>query len=95
MQPEVFPVSLIHKNLKESIFMEYLSITEAAAVLRLSVSRVRQLATEGKIKSLQLQPRGRLLFQRADLELALRPKVGTLLQQTAGVDDGTACGVVA
>ncbi len=64
--------------------MEYLDVREAAQVLRLSRSRVYQLATEGKLKPLQLQPGGRLLFRASDLEQALKPK-GTFLQQAAQV----------
>lgn len=61
----------------------FLTIQEAAAALRLSRSRIYQLATEGRIPSHQVTEHGKLLFRRSELEAALT-KRGTFLQQEPG-----------
>jgi len=50
----------------------FLTIVEAAEVLRLSRSRIYQLATDGIIPSHQITDGGKLLFRRSELEQALK-----------------------
>jgi excisionase family DNA binding protein len=61
----------------------YLTVAEAAEALRLSRSRIYQLATEGRIPAHQVTKHGKLLFKRSELEQALTNR-GRSLQQAAG-----------
>ena len=45
---------------------------EVAARLRMSSAAVRDLVAEGRLKAVRVRPRGRLLFDPADVEQALR-----------------------
>lgn len=60
-----------------------LTLVEAAQELRLSRSRLYELAISGAVPSLQLNGRGKLLFRRADLERALQPKRGAKAARNA------------
>jgi len=51
-----------------------LNVAEAAALLRMSRSRIYQLAEAGKIPSHQLYEGGRVLFKPAELMAALKPR---------------------
>jgi excisionase family DNA binding protein len=50
------------------------TITQAAALLHLSRSRVYALATEGKLKSYQVNAAGQILFKRDELLATLQPR---------------------
>ena len=43
---------------------------EVAAMLRMSSAAVRDLVAEGRLKAVRVRPRGRLLFDPADVEQA-------------------------
>jgi hypothetical protein len=60
---------------------EMLTAPELASKLRLSVYRVRQLAKAGRIPSLQAVPRGKRLFDVAEVMEALR---GTAVLRASG-----------
>jgi excisionase family DNA binding protein len=49
----------------------FLTVREAAEALRLSRSRIYQLATAGLLPVHQISGHGKLLFRRSELELAL------------------------
>ena len=52
----------------------FLNLREAAALLRLSRSRLYELANTGKVPCFQLEGRGKILFRTAELEAALTRK---------------------
>jgi excisionase family DNA binding protein len=45
---------------------------EVAEMLRMSPDSVRELVAEGRLKASRCRPRGRLLFNLADVEAALK-----------------------
>ena len=49
----------------------FLTLREAAEILRLSESRVRQLVRAGELPSFQRKPHGKILFRPADLQSTL------------------------
>lgn len=51
-----------------------LTLQEAAALLRLSRSRLYNLACRGVVPSVQLGGQGKILFVRRELQSALKPK---------------------
>jgi excisionase family DNA binding protein len=51
-----------------------LTLAEAAQEVRLSRSRLYELATSGQVPCHQLNGKGKLLFRRSDLEAALKPR---------------------
>jgi excisionase family DNA binding protein len=50
----------------------YLTLPEISERLRLSTGRVRQLVREGRIPAVQATPRGKLLFDEAEVIAVLR-----------------------
>ncbi len=51
-----------------------LTIAEAAAALRISRSKLYQLAEDGKVPTVRVDGCGKVLFRRSELEAALKPK---------------------
>lgn len=49
-----------------------LTVPEAAQALRVSPDTVRALVREGRLKAVRVRPRGRLLFDPADVRAALQ-----------------------
>lgn len=66
---QIMPKSPISENKDSS---PPISIQEAAAYLQLSKSRVYTLVYQGKLKTLQNQKHGRMLFSISDLQVYLK-----------------------
>ncbi len=54
---------------------QFLTLPEAAKVLRLSRSRTYELFEQGKLPGRQIAGRGRILFKLSELEAVMLPKV--------------------
>jgi excisionase family DNA binding protein len=53
---------------------QFLTLSEAAKIVRLSRSQLYNLATAGEVPCRQLNGHGKLLFKLSELEAALQPK---------------------
>lgn len=54
--------------------MTYLTVTEAAEVLRAKPSTIRRYARTGQLRAYQINPHSAYLFDPRDLQAALQPK---------------------
>jgi excisionase family DNA binding protein len=59
----------------------FVSISEAAAMLGLSRSKIYQMCDSGELPSSQIGGRGKILISREAISAALKPTRGTFLQQ--------------
>jgi excisionase family DNA binding protein len=60
--------------------VDYVTVAEAAKVLRCSEDTIRALVYEGRLEAMRVRPKGRLLVTRTSLSEALRPVVRTTSQ---------------
>ncbi len=60
-----------------TVDFELLTIAEAATALRISRSKLYQLAEDGRVPTVRVPGCAKILFRRAELERALTPKQPT------------------